>query len=147
MDTQNNHTNYLEWKDAEESHAQCLNWISEISFIKDEHKFFEDILKEYTLPVLESNLLEKARALVLQLTQMEQQENILSQRLTAHRNDLKILVDDIDQIKEENRFRDEHLKLEEDILNFKERNRLLKKEMFETISSALKKSKKNRFLR
>lgn len=142
MDSKNSQLRYTEWNSPEEMHKSCIQWISELDFIKDEHKFFEDLLKEYTLPVLEANLLDNARELVKKLSASEKREKELSTDLKAHRNNLKIMVDKEDQLEEEKKYLEKHKELKAEMLLYKEQFSFLKKEMFSTVTSALKKQKK-----
>ena len=45
MITTKTQVKYLEWLSADEMYEESKKWLSELSFIKDEHLFFEDIIK------------------------------------------------------------------------------------------------------
>jgi hypothetical protein len=137
---------YIEWKSAEEMHFSSIQWISELNFIKDEHQFFEDMLKEYTLPIIESHLLTRVKDLIDRLTKYKQKADTLLNKITEHRNGLQIMVDGINQLEEENRYKKEHRKLLIDVNQFSLEYNALKKEIFETISWALKQQKQKRLL-
>lgn len=143
MEDQSEFYRYIAWKTPVEMHFSCLQWISYLDFIRDEHRFFEDILKEYTLPVIEAHLFEKARKLVNDLSLSEHEEKALTRKLIAHRNDLQIMIDGIDQLKEEQEYSAEHGKLKMEVSKYTDKYRNLKKEIFEIITSALKKQKQN----
>ncbi len=147
MEAQNEVYRYIAWKTPEEMHHSCLQWISNLNFIRDEHRFFEDILKEYTLPVIEAKLLEKVRKLVYDLSVSEKEERELSKKLYSHRNNLKIMIDYKDQLKEEHEYTVEHGNLKVEVTQYSEKFRNLKKEIFEVISFSLKKQKQNWLLR
>lgn len=146
MEDQSEYYRYLAWKTPEEMHFSCLQWISYLDFIRDEHRFFEDTLKEHTLPVLEAHRFDTARKLVNDLSVSEQEEKELTRKLIAHRNKLKIMIDGVDQLKEEQEYTAEHAELKMEVSRYTEKYRSLKKEIFEVISSALKKQKQNRLL-
>jgi hypothetical protein len=146
METSGQNYNYVEWKSAEEMHFSSTQWISELNFIKDEHQFFEGMLKEYTLPIIESHLLSKVKDLIDHLTKYKQKVETLINKTTEHRNGLQIIVDGIDQLDEENRYKKEHRKLLIDVTQFSLENNDLKKEIFETIAQALKQQKQKRLL-
>jgi len=138
--------NYVEWKSADEMHFSSIKWISELNFIKDEHQFFEDMLKEYTMPIIESYLLSKVKDLIDRLTKYKQKTETLLNKIIEHRNGLQVMVDGVNQLEEENRYKKEHRKILIDVNQFSLEYNDLKKEIFETISQALKQQKQKRLL-
>lgn len=146
MDTSNQNFRYVEWKSSDEMHFSCLQWISELNFIKDEQFFFQDMLKEYTVPILESHLLEEAKSLIFKLTESEKEVENLLKEATKHRNGLQILVDGIDQPEQEKEYREEHRRLLKEVNNFSIRYQALKKNIFEMVTKALKQKKQKKLL-
>lgn len=134
--------NYIEWKSAEEMHYSSLQWLSELNFIKDEHIFFQDMLKEYTLPIIESKLFPQVKAQILALQNSETELFELHKQVTEHRNGLKIMVDGIDQPAEEKTYKQEHRELLNRFISFTEKFHHLKQEIFKNVSLALKKQKR-----
>jgi hypothetical protein len=147
MDANDQKLSYLEWKSPEEMHVSCLQWLSEINFMEDEHMFLEDMLKEYTLPVLEAHLYEKARNLVTELGSLDKKRAELKNRLLKHRKELEIMVDDKDQLEEETQFKEEHRRIKNEFGHFNQKYRNLKQEIFLTVSTALKDQKQKRLLK
>ena len=43
---------YIEWLSPDEMHQAIKEWQSELEFIKDEHIFFEDLVKSHTLQLI-----------------------------------------------------------------------------------------------
>lgn len=146
MEDQSEFYRYLAWKTPDEMHFSCMQWISYLNFMRDEHRFFEDLLTEYTLPLLETHRFDTARDLVNDLSISEKAGQELAGKLTAHRNNLKILLDGKDQFKEEQEYSTEHAALKMEVSRYTEKYRKLKKEIFEIISSTMKKQKQNRLL-
>ncbi|MFO8146834.1 MAG: hypothetical protein ACQEWG_07940 [Bacteroidota bacterium] len=146
MNTSNQNFRYVEWKNSDEMHFSCLQWISELNFIKDEQVFFQDMLKEYTLPILESHLLEEAKSLIFKLTDSEKQVENLLKEAKKHRNGLQILVDGIDQPDQEKEYREEHRRLLKEVNNFSTEYQALKKDIFTTVTRALKQQKQKKLL-
>lgn len=147
MDTSNQNFRYVEWKSSDEMHFSCLQWISELNFIKDEQIFFQDMLKEYTLPILESHLLEETKSLIFKLTDSEKQVENLIKETTKHRNGLQILVDGKDQPDQEKEYREEHRRLLKAVNKFTIEYQALKKDIFTTVTGALKQQKQKKLLR
>lgn len=137
---------YIEWKSSEEMHFSAQQWSSSLAFVKDEHLFFEDMLREYTLPIIESNLLTEVNELIDRLTESKKEMKKLSGKVANHSNGLEILVDGIDQPEEEKKYKEEHRALLKEINNFLESFQSLKKDIFRIVSGALKKQKQNRLL-
>lgn len=147
MKSDNQNFRYIEWKSAEEMHYSSLQWDSEIRFIKDEHKFLEDMLREYTLPIIESNLLDKTKELILRLSESEKKQALILKEINKHTNALEIMVDGIDQPGEEKKYRIEHRDFLKEITSFTRDYRYLKKEIFGLISEILKQQKQKRLLK
>lgn len=138
---------YIEWKSPDEMHFSAQQWISSIDFIEDEHHFFEDMLKEYTMPILQSDLFSEIKALISELSLSETKQNELKTRTIKHKKGLKILVDGIDQPEEEKKYKEEHRKLLSEVQNFTKEFEALKKRIFAKVSQALKKEKQKRLLK
>ena len=146
METPNQNFRYIEWKNSDEMHFSCMQWISELNFIKDEQLFFQDMLKEYTVPILESHMLEEAKNLVVKLTESERQVENLLEETTKHRNGLQILVNGVDQPEKERDYREEHRRLLKEVNNFSVQYQTLKKDIFKTVTKALKQQKQKKLL-
>lgn len=132
----------MEWKTAEEMHFSSLQWISELEYIRDEHRFFEDMLKEYTLPIIESHRFDEVKGLTIELSDSEKQLDTLLKKTKEHRNGLEILVDGKDQPEEEKKYREDHRALKKEISIYTRDYRIFKKKIFEIFSSTLKQQKK-----
>lgn len=96
MENKAHHYRYIEWKSPDEMHFSSLQWKSELNFIKDEHRFFEDMLKEYTMPIIESQLFTVVRELIQQLDHSRKDLVLLEQKVNDHSNRLQKLLEDID---------------------------------------------------
>lgn len=138
---------YIEWKSPEEMHYSAQQWTSSIDFIEDEHHFFEDMLQEYTMPILQSDLFSEIKALIAELSLSETKQKELKTRIIKHKNGLEILVDGIDQPEEEKRYKEEHRELLSEVQNFTREFEALKKRIFVKVSQALKKEKQKRLLK
>lgn len=132
----------MEWKSPEEMHFSALQWISELEYIQDEHRFFEDMLKEYTLPIIESHRFDEVKDLIFQLSDSEKQLDALLKKTIEHRNGLQILVDGTDQPEEEKKYREDHRELHKEISTYTRNYQVFKKTIFEIFSSTLKQQKK-----
>ncbi|MFD1096297.1 hypothetical protein [Salegentibacter chungangensis] len=146
METSSKHFRYIAWKSPEEMHFSSLQWASELKFIQDEHHFFQDMLKEYTLPIIESHLLDEVRKMIDRLNDSKTKGLDLLQRIEKHINGLDIMVDGVDQPDEEKDYKEEHKSLLKELNEYSRAYNKLKKEIFEIVSKALKKQKQKRLL-
>lgn len=137
---------YIEWKSPEEMHYSAQQWSSSLAFNEDEHLFFEDMLREYTLPIIESNLTGEVKALIDRLTESKKKMKELAERVSSHKNGLDILLDGVDQPEEEKKYKEEHRTLLKDLNSYWESYLQLKKDIFTKVSGALKKQKQKRLL-
>jgi len=147
MKNETNNFRYLEWKSPEEMHFSSVEWISELNFIKDEHSFFEDMLKEYTMPIIESHLTEKVTGLIERLSSSTQYAEKLYNDIQQHINGLEIMLDGKDEIEKETKYKEEHRNLLTEFYKFSRNYNRLKKEIFKTVSEALKYQKQKRLLK
>lgn len=138
---------YIEWKSPEEMHYSAQQWSSSLAFMKDEHLFFEDMLREYTLPIIESSLVTEVNVLIDRLTKSKKEMKNITEKVSKHTNGLDILVDGINQPEEEKKYKKEHRALLNEINAFSESYKQLKKDIFENVVGALKKQKQRRLLK
>lgn len=137
---------YIEWKTPDEMHFSSLQWKSELDFFKDEHLFFEDMLKEYTMPIIESKLFGRIKELIEQLSDSKKELDAIRTEVSEHMNRLQRLVENVDEPREGRLYRQEHKKILQEINKFSKTYKVLKKDIFEAVSQALKQQKQKRLL-
>ena len=137
---------YIETKSPDELHVESLNWISELKFIKDEQKFLEDLLKSYTIQLLENQDFSKNREIINDLTKIRKSGENLLKKLINHENELLILVDGIDQIKKEKHYRFLHSTYLLEVTNYFNEYKDIKKEIFSAVKKIMKQEKQKRLL-
>ena len=121
---------FVEWFNAEDMHKASLNWLSELRFIKDEHHFFEDLIKLYTLQLIEPKKFPKTKEIVQALLKSKKRNNQLIEIVQIHENGLQIMLDGIDQLEEEEVYKKEHRELIVTISDFVKNYRTLKTQLF-----------------
>ncbi len=146
METKQIKAKYQEWLSPEIIHKASLDWLSELKFIKDEQLFFDDLIKSYTLQLLDSKHYKKSKDLIDKLDELKKGTKTIIGIVKSHENDLKILVDGIDQLKEEEAYRKEHLRLIIEVSSFLEKYRAVKKQVFKLIKGIIKEGKQKRLL-
>ena len=137
---------YIEWLSPEEMHQASLLWLSELKFIKDEQQFLEELVRMHTLEMAQPDLLDKSRNLTTDIRAKEKEVIGLMKEVQAHENLLGIMVDDIDQQEMEKAYRNTHRRLISEVSAYLQAYRLLKKDLFATISGLMKKSRQKRLL-
>lgn len=137
---------YIDWKTPDEMHFSSVQWQSELHFFQDEHRFFEDMLKAYTMPIIESKLFSQIQDLIDSLTRSRTELTDLEKQVQDHTNRLQRLVENIDEPKESKQYRKEHKEILNRVNTYTRDFKKLKKEIFEAVSRALKHQKQKRLL-
>ena len=141
MKTTQKQTRFVEWLSPEEMHYGSQEWLSELQFIKDEHLFFEDLIKSYTLQLISPEKFSHNTEVIDAINRSQKQNNLLIKAIITHKNDLKIMVDGIDQIKEEEAYKKAHRGFIIEVSEYLKYYRLLKTQLFEIIKSIKKEEK------
>lgn len=135
---------YQAWLSPEIMHRDSKKWLSELQFIKDEELFFCDLVKSYTLQLIESKHFSYSKQLVANLRELQTETQTLINTIISHEKGLKIMVDGLNQIKEENAYKIEHGKLIITVTEFLDEYRTLKSELFTFIKTIIKEGKQKR---
>ena len=136
---------YIEWISPEDMHSETVEWISELEFAKDEQLFLNNLVKHYTLQLIDNKNYEKSKKIVSAILDSENELITLLKKIQLHENQLDIL-DDIDQPKMEQAYKETHKELMVNMRDYLEQYRGLKKRLFKLISKVIKKEKQNRLL-
>lgn len=134
---------YVEWFSAEEMHEAAKNWVSEINFVRDEQHFFEHLLQQFTQTDVSSKVTFSCQNLLEELALLKKECDLLVSALLTHQNKLYILLDGINQIEQEDFYRETHEEFIDVIGEFLMKHHQLKKEVFETVKLELKDRKKD----
>lgn len=146
MKTSPTNTKYVEWLSAEQMHDNSKEWLSELLFIKDEHLFFEDLIKSFTLQLIEPEKFSNNKEIIDAINRSQKHNNLLIEALKVHENELHIIIDGINQIKEERAYKSSHQGLMIKIKEFENNYRNLKTQLFDIIKSIKKEDKRNHLL-
>lgn len=138
---------YTEWLSAGEMHEQSKNWFSELTFIRDEQRFLNNLIKSYTLQLLDSENFEKSKLMVNSLLDLEKRIVPLFKQVQLHGNQLEIMVDDVDQLEMEKAYRITHRNILNNLNQYVLEYRTLKKKLFRLVSGFLKKQKQKKLLK
>ncbi|MBT8393776.1 MAG: hypothetical protein KJN66_02895 [Bacteroidia bacterium] len=137
---------YIESKSPDELHVESLNWISELKFIKDEQHILDELLKNYTLQLIENIEFSKNKDIISKLSKIRKTGEKLLKKLINHENELLILVDGIDQIKEEKHYRFLHSTYLLEVTNYFNDYKTIKRKIFTVVKKIMKQEKQKRLL-
>ena len=137
---------YQPWLSADIMHEDSLKWLSELNFIKDEQLFFDDLVKSYTLQLVDSKHFSESNKIVSRLSSSQKATNALIEVVKKHKKGLKIMVDGIDQLNEEDGYKNEHIELITRVTKFLENYRTFKTQLFVLIKNIIKEGKQKRLL-
>jgi len=137
---------YIESKSPVELHVESLNWISELKFIKDEQRFLDELLKLYTIQLIENQDFSKNKEIISHLSKLEKNGEELLKTIINHENELLILVDGIDQIKEEKHYRVLHSTYLMQVTNYFNEYKDVKREIFDVVKKIIKHEKQKKLL-
>ncbi|MEP5255464.1 MAG: hypothetical protein ABJQ39_10435 [Winogradskyella arenosi] len=136
---------YVKWLSAEDMHLASKGWLSELNFIKDEHRFFEDVITTFTSELVAYGDFSDSLEIIDAINQSEKQSQTLLHAIKTHESKLSIMVDGIDQIEEEKAYAQEHRDLIVAMTAYLSDYKSLKLQLFEIIK-CIKKDNKNEHL-
>ncbi|MBT8245868.1 MAG: hypothetical protein HKP48_07155 [Winogradskyella sp.] len=147
MKTIHTKAKHTEWLSADDMHEDSKSWLSELTFYKEEQIFFEDLIKSYTLQLIDKKHFEESKTIVDKLSEIVKQTDVLLNTVTSHEKELSIMVDGIDELDAETLYRKEHNNLIEVIAEFKKRYQFIKVKLFDLVKLVIKENKQKLFLK
>ncbi|WP_417369208.1 hypothetical protein [Gelidibacter japonicus] len=147
MNTAKRNIKYVEWLSAEDMHKDTLDWISELEFTKDEHSFFENLVNLYTLQLIVTKKFSESSEIIDAINQSEKANILLLEAIKIHRNELQIIVDGIDQLKEEENYKKEHRNLIILVNEFLDDYQSLKTQLFGVFREIIRNEKQKYLLK
>lgn len=139
-------TKYMDQLTAEDMHKNTIEWLSDLEFMKDEQLFFDDLIKSYTLQLIDSKHYKESKTIIDTLSKLQKKTDLFIKYLKNHNNDLKIIVDDINQPKEEKGYKKEHQGFVVQMNDFVKEYRALKTKLFNLIKSIKKEVKQEHII-
>ena len=146
METKSNKRKFREWFSADELHEESKKWFSELRFAKDEQKFLNSMVKDYTLDIIDSDMFQTVQPVVEALNKSEKELVDLFKKVQLHENQLQIMVDDVNQEKMEEAYLDTHNDLAMEVQDYFETYRDSKTKIFDIVSNVIKRKKQKRLL-
>lgn len=137
---------YVEWLSAQEMHEASIRWMSELTFVRDEQLFLNNLVKTYTLQLTDSKIFDESKEVIDAVLHAEKDVVVLMKKVQAHENRLEIMVNDVDELKMEKAYIETHWELLTQIEKYLVDYRELKKRLFKLVSKVMKEQKQKRLL-
>lgn len=142
----NSSTKFIKWLSAEDMHNNSKEWLSELEFIKTEHLFLDDIINSFALQLIDKTYFSDSKKIIEAINNSTKENEKLITLIRKHKNDLKIMIDGINQLKDEEEYKNEHRNITVIIHKFLKEYKLLKKELFAIIKKIKKTQKQKRLI-
>lgn len=139
MIKKNSNYKFVQWSSPDELHGDCLQWISKLQFIKDEQRFLNDLVKNYTLQLLSEELFERATHFINLLHKEEMEVVKLMEKVQKHCNGLQILLDGVDEIRKERKYKEVHYYRKMEVATYDQEFQKTKKEIFNLVMNIMRK--------
>ena len=146
MEAKTKRRKFREWFSAEELHEESKKWSSELKFARDEQKFLNQMVKDYTLDIIDSDMFKTIQPVVESLNKSEKGLVQLFKKVQLHENQLQIMVDEVDQERMEEAYLDTHSQLGREVVDYFVKYRESKTNMFDLVSKVIKRKKQKRLL-
>ena len=133
---------YIEWFDAGEMHLHSKEWFSELSFIKEEQQFLNNLIRSFVVKAIDKDAFRKIKDFKSALSEDQRSLLALLKKVQKHMNQLEIMIDDVDQLEMEKAYRITHKNLSAEVNDYLLGYRSIKETGFAGLSEILKESKK-----
>lgn len=142
----NRSTKFIELLSIEDMHSNSKEWLSELNFIKDEQLFLEDLIKSFTLQLIELQDFTKNKKIIDAISDSSKENEALLKVVKKHESKLEALVDGTNQLQKEKLYKEKHTDLTLTIHQFLTDYKLLKLAFFKVIKKIKKTQKQKRLL-
>lgn len=133
---------YIEWFDTSEMHEHSKEWFSELSFIKDEQQFLNNLIQSFAVKSLDEKAFKQLDDFKKSVAKKQVRLISIFKQVQKHMNQLEILLDDVNQSEMEQAYRKTHkklfMKINEYLIDF----RNIKQKGFSNLTHLIKVNKK-----
>ncbi|MBD3638815.1 MAG: hypothetical protein HUJ25_15790 [Crocinitomicaceae bacterium] len=134
-------SDYMLQADTEALYVLTEHWNTDIDFYKDELKFLEDVIEEHFLWIIQSGKMPLVQVLKEQIGEAKTEVRKLDEQIKKHLMHLEELMENA-FTHDEQKFREEHEKLEEKFGAFVKFFRELKTNLYSTVKDGIDKEKR-----
>tara|TARA_R100000935_G_scaffold15425_2_gene30799 strand:+ start:24927 stop:25364 length:438 start_codon:yes stop_codon:yes gene_type:complete len=137
----------VQWSTPEELYSECLEWASQLKFIKDEQRFLDNLIKEYTVSLISEDAYNDSLKLVGELNTEEKELSKLFKRVKDHTNSIEVLLDATADERKGAAYREIHYYLKVDVFTYAKKYRETKTALFKKIKKLMKNEKRCHLLK
>ncbi|SDE35009.1 hypothetical protein SAMN05421636_104439 [Pricia antarctica] len=141
MDTLQNPRN-TEWLAPEEMHEQSKRWFSELSFIKDEQQFLNNLIQSFSIKPIEVKEFALINDFKMAIAENQHRLIPILKQVQKHRNQLEIMLDSVNQHEMEKAYKKTHENLYRKLNKYFLDYRTVKERGFAKLTHILKNTKK-----
>lgn len=137
---------YTEWFTKEEMHENLKTWFSQLSFVKDEHRFLNNLIQSFAIKTLSKQEFEKIKEFKKALVETQKMLNPIIKQVQKQMNQLEIMIDKVDELEKEKTYTKLHKKLLSNVNKYLLNYSSVKEKGFMNLSSILKKEQGRIFI-
>ena len=137
---------YHRWIAPDDLHEQCITWLSDLKFMKEEQLFFDHLVQKYNVNLIKPKNYLEGKDILNRLDTVREKLPTLFTKLINHSNNLSVLVDGKDEPEKERFFKDEHKQMVTMLSEYKSEYNTLKQQIFKLIIEIKKSDKPKRLL-
>lgn len=141
MKTTQTTVKYIEWISPEDMHNDSKDWLSQLNFIKDEYLFFEHLITSLSNELSTLNDFLADKELIDILNKSHKKVLQLIAAVVKHEKALQIMLDEINQPKDEKNYKETHRKLAVEVHEFLGEHYNLKTQFFDILTKMKKEEK------
>lgn len=137
---------YIDSHTTEKMHLESKNVLLELNFIKDEQRFFEELIETYSFQLIVNEKFSQNRKLIEVLNIVQKKNEKLIENLTEHENKLEILLHKNNQTINEIKYMLWHKNILKDVEEHLTKYKEIKLLIFDMIKGIMKKEKQKHLL-
>lgn len=142
--TTTTHLKFIEWRNTDGLREDARQSISELNFLKDELQFLRDLISSHALELIYGKTYQEAAKIGADLHICSNRLQSLLKELKVHSNNLKVLLDDVEEPNELKNYKDRHYRLMLEVINLQGDIKTTKRTIFSMLGTILKKSKQKK---
>lgn len=128
----------IQWSTPEELHEECVLWLSQLEFIRDEQLFLNELITDYTIPLIASKVYDTSLPIVSSLLKEEKSLKDLIDRVKDHRNMVEKLFDTQSDPRIKKAYEEAHYYLKLDVNRYTSTYRETKTSLFDELKKIMK---------
>lgn len=129
---------YSEWKSAGELHSETNYWLLELRLLENEIQFMQKMTDRYFPYLGDQKHFKLTKDNLELLQQLQERLQDVTPRIEQHASQLKVLTDGKDELEKEWNYKRNHLRVQHEMEQIRERLTRLKKNYFRELAEIMK---------